>query len=108
MEIQAVGDTELTATTGQELELQVRVEGDQNRPIAGAAVLWEAEGRARIVGEPRAFSDEQGLSGRTIALANNPGPAVVRIRLLGTNRQVVFQIRVEGNLTGPESGFIPC
>ena len=101
MEIQAVGDTELTATTGQELELQVRVEGDQNRPIAGAAVLWEAEGRARIVGEPRAFSDEQGLSGRTIALANNPGPAVVRIRLLGTNRQVVFQIRVEGNLTGP-------
>ncbi len=64
--LEAIGDTEVESRVQEQIELVVRVLGELNRPVAGAAVSWTVQGNAAII-----QTDSTGTSNNGIG---NGGP----------------------------------
>ncbi len=109
MALEAVGELEVTATVGEELELRVRATRQDGRPVQGATVAWRAEGAARLVGADSTLTDDGGETGQTVELAGAPGRATVGASLAGTDSVVLFELAIQGDLdrlfeAGPNPG----
>jgi len=82
--VRVAGDGQL-ALTGTTLPtpLQVRVNGSNSRPYAGATVTWTVLSGGATLGTPSAVSDAQGFASTTVTLGATPGALGVQAAVTG-------------------------
>ncbi len=98
MELTPVGDAEVTAGAGEEVELQVRATRDDGAPVEGATVVWSVEGDAELTGDERTLTDPDGLAMQRLRLGSRAGEVVVTASIDGVDRGVEFMVTVEAAL----------
>ncbi|MEE8524800.1 MAG: Calx-beta domain-containing protein [Thermoanaerobaculia bacterium] len=98
MALAAVGEAELTAAVGDEIELRVRAARDDGAPVAGAAVAWSVEGEAELRDGELTTTGDEGVAVQRLGLGSRPGEVTVVARIEGLDVSVTFRITVEGNL----------
>ncbi len=98
MGLDAVGDAEVSAGAGEEIELQVRATRDDGAPVEGATVAWSAQGDAELLDGERTPTDAEGLAVQRLRLGSRAGEVVVSAAIEGIDRSVEFTVTVEDSL----------
>ncbi len=98
MALEPVGDSEITAAAGTEVELRVRAARDDGDSVAGATVVWSVDGEAELVDGELTSTGGDGVTAQRLGLGNRPGEILVFARIQGLEAGVTFRITVEGNL----------
>ncbi len=98
MGLDPVGEAELSAEVGEEIELQVRATSDDGAPVEGATVAWSVEGDAELASGERTPTDEGGLATQLLRLGSRAGEVMVTATIEGVDRGVEFMVTVEADL----------
>ncbi len=98
MTLEPTGEVEVSAGTGEEVELSVRATRDDGAPVEGATVIWSVEGDAELLDGERTPTDGEGLAAQRLKLGSRAGEVVVTASIGGIDDSVDFMVTVESAL----------
>ncbi len=91
-------ETELSGKVGKKLTLEAKVLDEENRAVAGAEVRFEGSDNVKLTSGKAVRSDREGRVEQVLRLGTRPGRAQVVALLAGTDKKIVFEIKIEGGL----------